>query len=68
MKKNSSTETQKSFAELVNSATQKTSQPVQGAERTATSYLGGAKGLFDSVEAVDRFILNERRSWTNPND
>jgi prevent-host-death family protein len=38
-------------------------QRLQVSEGTATSYLGGAKGLFDSVEAVDRFILNERRSW-----
>lgn len=33
------------------------------AEKSASSYIGAAKGVFSSVEEVDSFILNERRSW-----
>jgi prevent-host-death family protein len=36
---------------------------LQVSEGRATSYIGAAKGLFSSVEEVDLFILNERRSW-----
>ena len=32
-------------------------------KRTASSYIGAAKGLFSSVEEVDNFILKERKSW-----
>jgi len=32
-------------------------------KRIASSYIGSAKGLFGSVEEVDRFISEERSSW-----
>ena len=32
-------------------------------KRTASSYIGAARGLFSSVEDVDNFISNERKSW-----
>lgn len=32
-------------------------------ERTASSYIGAAKGLFSSAEDVDNFISKEREAW-----
>ena len=32
-------------------------------KRTASSYIGSAKGLFSSVEDVDQFISKERTAW-----
>ena len=32
-------------------------------KKVASSYIGSGKGLFSSVEDVDKFILEERKSW-----
>jgi len=32
-------------------------------KRIASSYIGSAKGLFGSIEEVDRFISEERALW-----
>lgn len=32
-------------------------------KRTASSYIGAAKGLFSSAEDVNDFILKEREAW-----
>jgi prevent-host-death family protein len=36
---------------------------VRSKKRIASSYIGSAKGLFNSTEEVDLFISKERASW-----